>query len=163
MITKVKNNKLESVGYFLLIVAIVMGLGFLSGIIGGAKEGYAGLTRPTLTPPDIVFSIVWPILYFMMACSLFTVIFSSADKRLKTTSIVLFALQLAVNLAWPIVFFRFDAYFIAFLLIAVLDAHIFALTVINFFISKLSGLLLIPYGLWLTFATYLTVMIAIFN
>ncbi len=163
MNSKVKENKLESVGYFLLIVAVIMGLGFLSGIIGGAKEGYSGLTRPTFTPPNIVFSIVWPLLYFMMGCSVFAVIFSDAKPALKTTSIVLFSLSLAVNLAWPIVFFRLDAYFISFLLLAVLVAHVIAVIVVNFFINKTSALLLIPYALWLLFACYLTIMIVIYN
>lgn len=163
MITKTRNGKLESVGYFFLIVTIVMGLGFASGIIGGASEGYSGLTRPTFTPPDVVFSIVWPILYFMMGCSAFAVIFSSAHSGVKTASIVFFALQLAVNLAWPIIFFRFDAYFIAFLAIAVLDALVLGLIIINFYVSKLSALLLVPYMAWIAFATYLTIMIAMFN
>lgn len=163
MITKAKNKTAENVGYFLFIVALVMGLGFASGIIGGAREGYTGLTRPTFTPPDIVFSIVWPVLYFMMACSLFAVIFTDRHDGVKSASIIMFALQLAVNLAWPIIFFRFDAYFVAFLAIALLDALVFGLIIINFWISKPAAVLLIPYMAWLAFATYLTIMIAVFN
>lgn len=122
MATAVNQNSKTSpamhVLYLLLISATIVSLGALMGFIGGATEGYSGITRPTLTPPDITFSIVWPILYFMMGASFYlTLITTPSNKEEKTiriVSIVIFFVQLAFNFTWTPIFFKARLYFSAF-------------------------------------------------
>ena len=161
MATAVNQNSKTSpamhVLYLLLISATIVSLGALMGFIGGATEGYSGITRPTLTPPDITFSIVWPILYFMMGASFYlTLITTPSNKEEKTiriVSIVIFFVQLAFNFTWTPIF----------VWLAILDAMVTALIILNFKINKWSAILLIPYLAWILFATYLNVMIAVYN
>ena len=171
MATAVNQNSKTSpamhVLYLLLISATIVSLGALMGFIGGATEGYSGITRPTLTPPDITFSIVWPILYFMIGASFYlTLITTPSNKEEKTiriVSIVIFFVQLAFNFTWTPIFFKARLYFFAFVWLAVLDAMVTALIILNFKINKWSAILLIPYLAWILFATYLNVMIAVYN
>lgn len=153
--------------YMLLAGGIVLGLGYLFGFLGGSNEGYAGLVRPQFMPPDITFSIVWPILYFMMGVSFYLVLATSPitreNKAVRITSIILFCVQLAVNLSYPFIFFMADMYFFAFVWLAILDALVIALIILNFRINAWSAILLIPYLAWDIFATVLNIMIAVYN
>lgn len=153
--------------YLILMGLAVVGLGTLFGFIGDANKGYTGLTRPTFTPPDIVFSIVWPVLYFMMGASFYLTlqqeVFSKEMRATRTVSIIIFLVQLVVNLTWPIVFFRAEMYLFAFIWLAVLVAMVTALMIVNFRVNVTSAILIIPYLLWLVFATYLNLMILVFN
>lgn len=170
MTTAVKRQRITPAMHFLyllLIAAATIALGTFLGFLGGATEGYSGLVRPVFMPPDIVFSIVWPILYFMMAASFYITIvetpYTKETKALRIASIVLFAVQLTVNVTWPMIFFKADMYFFAFIWLAVLDALVTALVIINFKVNVWSAILLIPYLGWIIFATCLNVMIAVFN
>lgn len=152
---------------FMLLAAAVAGTGALFGYLGGADEGYSGLVRPAFMPPDITFSIVWPVLYFMMAASLYFTLIetptSAENALLRKTSIALFFVQLLVNVTWPLIFFKARLFFFAFIWLALLDALVVALITINTRVNKWSAWLLVPYLLWILFATVLNIAIAIYN
>ena len=76
---------------------------------------------------------------------------------------MIFFVQLAFNFTWTPIFFKARLYFFAFVWLAVLDAMVTALIILNFKINKWSAILLIPYLAWILFATYLNVMIAVYN
>ena len=153
----------------ILITAVLgtMLLGFLSGLLSGSMHGYGDYVVPPLTPPDIVFPIVWGVLYFMIGLSLFFIIRRSAvtaqlvaDRKVAT---VLWIVQFVFNIAWPFAFFALELYTFSMIWLAALVAINLALIIYAFKVSKVSGALLIPYEVWLTFALYLNMFIALMN
>ena len=159
-----KESFLDKAIKLVACVAGVMVLGWLVGMAGGATQGYTGLVRPSFTPPDIVFSIVWPTLYALMGVSLYlTISAKTQNNGVRIASFVLFALQLALNLLWVPVFFKLRAYLIAFIILAMIDALVSALIIVDFKINKWSAILLIPYLAWIIFATYLNISIVALN
>lgn len=138
-------------------VALCEGVGFLSGLLSGnQREFFNSLIKPPFSPPGILFPIVWTILYALMGVSLYFVITSKRGSYTDLKSaITYFALQLAVNFSWSVVFFRFQSLIGGLVVILLLDLLVL-ITMVKFKkINKLSFLLLIPYLVWILFATYL--------
>lgn len=124
------------------------------------KSSYGDLNKP-FDVPSIVFPIVWVILYILMGISIYII---SEDKyKDKTKAYTLYIVQLIMNSLWTLFFFGFNWYtFSAIWIILLLIAVI--LMIISFFkIDKKAAYLQIPYVLWLLFALYLNVSIAIMN
>lgn len=153
--------------YLILMGLAVVGIGTIMGFIGGANKGYSGLNRPTFTPPDIVFSIAWSILYFGMGAAFYLILQEkplTREARIgRNSAITLFIVQLVLNLVWPIVFFRAEMYLVAFVWLAVLTALVTALMLVTFKVNKAAAIIFIPYLAWLIFATYLNLMILVYN
>ena len=120
------------------------------------------LNRPALMPPSAVFSIVWPILYVMIFLSLYFYLKDGFSKS-HFVGIFFFFLQLALNFAWVPVFFGLHK--IAYSLVIIFALLVFvAITILLFFKkSQIAGWLLVPYLLWLCFATYLNYEIVRLN
>lgn len=159
ILTVTSNIKTKSL---LINVAIPLAVGGIAALVtGGGFREYSEVVQPPLSPPSWLFPVVWTILYILMGFSSY-LIYESHDEDSRK-ALTLYAIQLAINFIWPIFFFGFNAYLFAFILIILL--WIFALlTTISFYkINKLSGLLLIPYMLWLTFAAYLNFGVYILN
>lgn len=149
----------------LFCVALCEGVGLLSGLLSGnQREFFNSLVKPPLSPPGVLFPIVWTILYGMMGVALYFVITSARGSyREQRSAVIYFALQLAVNFSWSIVFFRFEALLAAAVVIVLLDLLVI-ITMIKFKeINKLSFWLLIPYLAWILFATYLNFGFAMLN
>ena len=149
----------------LLCIAICEGVGFLSGLLSGnEREFFNSLIKPPLSPPGILFPIVWTILYALMGISLYFVLTSKRGSYLEHRSaLIYFALQLAVNFSWSIVFFKAQSLIGGLFVILLLDLLVL-ITMVKFKgINKLSFLLLIPYLLWILFATYLNIGFVILN
>ena len=125
------------------------------------SEWYNSLTRPFLAPPDWIFAPVWSILYLLMFGSLATYIFSYGENKLL--GYLYFIIQLCLNFLWsPIVFGARNIGF-ALAIIIVLDIFVI-LTIRKFYsISKIAGILLIPYLIWIIFATYLNIGYFVLN
>ena len=142
-------------------------LGTLSGWFSGSKQGYGSLVLPPATPPNIVFPIVWSILYVMIGMSLFFIMRSYAVTDTlegdRKTAVFLWALQLFFNLAWPFAFFTLKLYAFSALWLAALVGINIALIIYAFRVSAPAGWLLVPYQAWLTFAFYLNLFVAILN
>ncbi len=115
---------------------------------------YAQLTKPPLTPPQPVFGIVWPILYAMMAVSAWLA-YRAADFRTAPLAWTLFFTQLALNVAWSGLFFGLRSPGLALVDIALLLPAIVATAWAFGRRSRPAGLLLVPYALWVGFASYL--------
>jgi benzodiazapine receptor len=116
---------------------------------------YNKLNKSVLTPPPIVFSIVWTILYLTIIAS-FVVYLRNKPALL---GIVFFLIQLGLNLSWTPVFFRLKRINLS-LLIIILTWIFILLTMFVFYqTSRLSAYLLIPYVLWVSFAIYLNAYI----
>ena len=121
----------------------------------GLVDWYPALRKPPFNPPDYVFGPVWTALYAMMAVAAWLV----WRKAGTGYPLGLFALQLALNLAWTALFFGLRLPGLAFAEILVLWASI-AATVVSFWrVSVPAGALLVPYLLWVGFAAVLNLAI----
>ncbi len=157
---KLDKSKLKVYGIFLLITGAVGGLSSL--LTNMAMDRYDAAQKPPLTPPDIVFPIVWSILFTLMAISAARV-WLTDNSRMRNRSMLIYGLQLFFNFFWSVLFFNFSAYGIAFLWLIVLWVLIL-LMILQFYKSdKLAGLLQIPYLLWVSFAGYLNYMVWMLN
>jgi len=149
----------------LLVICIFVPLlvGALSAFLsmGGMKE-FETVNQPPLTPPGIVFPIVWTILYIVMGIASYLVL-SGKPGIYASRGLIYYALQLVFNFFWSIFFFRFSLYTFSFLWLLVLLGLIIV-TIYNFYkVEKWAGYLLIPYAIWVSFAGYLTLGTAILN
>jgi len=86
-----------------------------------------------------------------------------AKFELKNECLTLYIIQLIFNFFWSILFFRFKLYYSAFIWLVILWILVFALIIKSKKINKIASYLLIPYILWMTFAAYLNIMIALLN
>jgi len=148
---------------FRLVASIILCL--LAGFIGSlfttpAIPGwYATLNKPPFTPPSAVFAPVWTALYLFMGISLFLVWRADKDILRRKTALTVFALQLALNTFWSVLFFGLRSPLAGLIDIACLWAAIVLTIVLFFRISKTAAWLLVPYLLWVSFATLLNASI----
>ena len=118
-------------------------------------EKYKSLEQPSFAPPDWLFSVVWPVLYFLLGFALYRVwMYGSQGKDVKS-AIFYFGAQLIFNFLWSIFYFRLGLRGIAFIDILLLIIFVLITTVSFFKIDKLAGYLMIPYLIWIIFAAFL--------
>ena len=116
---------------------------------------YDTLNKPTFTPPNWTFGVVWTILYVLIGLSAFLVWNQGFDKKSVKIALTLFILQLILNGLWTPIFFGLHFLGIALIEIILLWLVIL-LTIIYFYkVSKLASMLLVPYLLWVSYATAL--------
>lgn len=145
---------------FKLIISILFCqlAGLLSGIFteSGISNWYSNLEKPAFTPPNWVFAPAWITLYALMGISFFLIWknYSSKNKDVNL-AIILFFVQLSLNVIWSPVFFGFKQIFGGLIIIFLLFIAILS-TILQFYkISKPAALLLIPYLIWVGFASVL--------
>ena len=133
---------------------------FLALIIGGYASSqsldiwYVNLVKSDLNPPGYIFGIVWPILYLLMSIA--------AYRTFEITKNPFF-IQLIFNAMWSWLFFFFQMPFIALINIWLLIYLNTVLTIKMYKLDKFSGLIYVPYVIWLLFASYLNLFIVINN
>jgi benzodiazapine receptor len=140
---------------------LCIGICEFAGIIGRfftapkIPTWYKNLRKPSFNPPNWIFAPVWTILYFLMGVSLYLVVINPISFSGKLLGFLLFFIQLLLNSSWSIVFFGKNSLRGSFVVIVLL--WIFILLTIGsfFFISKIAAVLLIPYFLWVSFASVL--------
>ena len=141
---------------YLLWIALTEAVGALSGWLNraGTKRYEAQAAKPPLTPPAAVFPVVGAVLYALMGIGAARVYLAPASAQ-RTRALGLFAVQLAVNFLWSILFFSLERYGLAFWLLVVLGGLILAMIVSFRPVDPLAAWLQVPYLLWVTFAAYL--------
>ena len=146
-------------------VLICEGVGILGSIftISAITTWYQTLNKPLFSPPNFVFGPVWTILYALMGISIFLVLEKKIKVKERNNLIYLFSLQLLLNFLWSVIFFYFHLPFVAFLEILFLWGSILLLIIKFWRYSKPASVLLIPYLLWVSFATILNASIVILN
>lgn len=122
---------------------------------------YPHLNKPTLTPQNSVFPIVWSIIYLCMGISIGLVFLTQSLK--KRSLVILFAIQLFLNFAWSILFFYFRNPLLGLIDIILLDVFVVSYAIKSYPVKKISSYLFIPYIVWIFFATYLNAYILIYN
>jgi tryptophan-rich sensory protein len=123
---------------------------------------YATLKKPFFTPPNWIFSLVWISLFILMGISLFFVWRRQGHPQFKK-ALIFFFVQLILNVLWSLAFFGLRLPLLGFIDIILLWIAIL-LTILHFLkVSKFAGVLLIPYLLWVGFATLLNLSLWILN
>ena len=137
-----------------IYVILALTIGGLASSNTADDVWYQTLIKSPLNPPGYVFGIVWPILYLLMSISAFRTFNETKN---------LFLIQLLFNALWSWLFFAFQMPLVALLNIWLLIYLNIKISLKMFYIDKLSGLLFIPYVLWLFFASYLNLFIVLNN
>jgi len=143
------------INYFKLIVSIVACLlvGFIAGIwtASSISSWYNSLNKPSFNPPNWLFGPVWTMLYILMGISLYLVWNSNGSK----TAIMFFVIQLVLNFLWSFMFFSLKNPLVAFVDIIILLVMIILTTIQFYPVSRTATGLMIPYILWVSFASVL--------
>lgn len=157
------NGKVD---YLKLTISVLFAecIGFISSLFSAnAAELYSSITLPSFAPPASVYGPVWTILYLLMGIASYRIwMYGIQDKKVQN-ALAVYIIQLALNLLWTIVFFTFINFWSAFLIIVVLLTFIIWTTILFYKIDKSAGYLMIPYIIWVAFATILNLLIDILN
>lgn len=152
---------------WLFILAVV--ISFVPGIIGifftptGASDvWYNALNKPMLMPDGWVFAVIWPILYLLLGIALYLIIVDKT-RFSKTTSYVLFGVQMVLNALWTYLFFGLNLTGIALLIIITLIGFSIWMMIEFKKISRPAFYLVWPYIIWLAFALYLNGVVVFLN
>lgn len=146
-------------------VFICLLAGFLGSVatMPSIPTWYAGLTKPAFNPPNWIFSPVWTTLFIMMGIAAFLVWDKGLEKKGVKASLAVFGCQLLLNMFWSFLFFYFRSPLMAFLEVILLWLAIL-LTIVYFYrISRPASYLLVPYILWVSFASVLNLSIFLLN
>ena len=143
----------------LFYIIITVAIGSLPAIFVKTNEVYKTLNKPPLSPPGILFPIVWTILFILMGISIYRVVKENNSTEAK----LIYFIQLIVNALWTPIFFGFNQYFLAFLWILMLIILVITMILLFYKIDKISAYLNIPYLIWLLFACYLNFGIYVLN
>ena len=134
--------------------------GSIVGLIINKSIDYNYLVNPPLSPPSYLFPIVWSILYSLIGTSYYIYRKNNNDDSL---TIRLYYIQLILNYLWSIIFFTLKLRTLAVIWIIVLAITIIYLVIRFYKEERTSFYLLIPYILWVLFATYLNIGIVVLN
>ena len=140
----------------------------MAGIIGSlftapaVKGWYTTINKSPLNPPSWVFAPVWTTLFVMMGISV-SIIWLSEKNEGRSKALKVFFIQLFLNTLWSIIFFGFKNPPLAFIEIIVLWFAILYTIILFRKIDRKASYLLIPYILWVSFASVLNLSIAILN
>lgn len=151
---------------FIISIVIALSVGGLSALITmkNMKQLFLEIETPPLSPPSILFPIVWTILYALMGFSS-AVIFEhrSFKQHEADRGLILYGVNLFLNFFWSIIFFNMHAFTFAFIWLLILWSVILAMIAEFYKVNRLAAYLQIPYAVWVTFAGYLTFGISVLN
>jgi len=147
-----------------ICIALCLGLGSASGLLSGSglTEWYKTLNKPFFQPPSWVFGPAWTILYTLMGIAL-AFVWNAEDTQFKSAALKIFGVQFVLNLIWSPTFFLAQQPTIALGIILLMWIAILA-TIRSFKkVNATAAYLLVPYLLWVTFATCLNASIVYLN
>jgi tryptophan-rich sensory protein len=155
-----RRARLGDLAGLVLFVALCLAIGALGASLTAAsvETWYADLAKPSFNPPDEIFGPVWTVLYILMGVAAWRV-WRGADRDTARGPLSLFALQLALNLGWSVVFFGLHKIAAAVATIVVLDIAVLVTALAFRTVDRLAALLMAPYLAWIAFATLLNVAI----
>ena len=138
-------------------ILICQAAGFLGSLATtpSIATWYKTVAKPSFNPPNAIFGPVWLSLYLMMSISLFLVWRQWGAAKGVRPALIIFFVQLALNTLWSVLFFGLHQPGWAFLEIVVLWLFILLTMIVFWRLSRAAGLLLLPYLLWVSFASAL--------
>ncbi len=156
-----KNNILWLFLFIFLCLIFGNGIGGYFTFVS-VETWYQTLNKPNFNPPDWVFGPVWTTLYILMGVSIW-LIWKKETSKIRTISMIIFWVQLFFNIFWTYLFFGiqridlglFEIFFLIFLIL---------INIIYFYkIDKIASYLLVPYVLWVSYASILNYKIWVLN
>ena len=156
-----QKNWTRNLGRITLAIIICQLAGAIGSIftLRSVSTWYLELIKPSFNPPNWIFAPVWTTLFLLMGISLY-LIWSSKDNKL---SLRWFVIHLLLNVAWSALFFGLRLPLLALIEIILLWIAIFFTIKESYIISRISAYLLIPYLLWVSFASILNLAIVLLN
>lgn len=155
---KANYSGIRLVLWIVLIFFISWGIGY--SVETGSSQWYLQLNKSQLTPPGYIFGVAWSILYLCIAIAGWKIFENNKSSQYLKLSYVA---QLVLNFLWTPIFFAYQQFVIALLLLICLDMLVVLCIIIAFKQSKVVAYLLMPYLLWLLFASYLNGFILLYN
>lgn len=147
-----KSNRIYLLIWIITIIAIGSVIGSLTK--PEISTWYSTLNRSTVTPPNYVFPIAWTILYGIIAACGWLIWRSQAFPKLSIIK-TLYVTQLILNWSWTPLFFGFHLTGLSLVVLGLMDILVFAVIWLSYPKIISVSLLMLPYLLWITFATYL--------
>lgn len=140
----------------LISIAIALAVGAVGGLATASSVStwYPGLNKPAFNPPNAVFAPVWTTLYVLMALAAWRV-WRKGPGRARDGALLVYAVQLVLNLAWSLIFFGLRAPGPAFAEVLALLASVIACAALFWRLDRTAGLLMVPYAAWVAFASAL--------
>lgn len=146
-----------------LVVLPVVGAILVGYITRNSMVIYNSLIRPIFAPPAIIFPIVWTSLYILMGLASYRIYMHRDLGEDVGSALFFYLIQLLLNYLWPLLFFSFRLYGLAFIETLILGIFV-VITFIKFLkIDKIAGFLLVPYLIWMLFAGVLNFFLWMFN
>lgn len=153
------KKRVRKINWKVLIVslAVVYLVAFVGGLFtsGNTDSGWYDSIRPSITPPNWIFPVVWNILFFLIALSLYFSWINAKKWDVKKKIVILFGINFVLNIFWSVLYFGLKNPFYAFIEIFVLWISIISMVYVSYKIDKKAGWLLVPYLLWVSFAIIL--------
>ena len=158
------NIILNRYGQVALWIFLYVGAGWLIGAAtsDSVNTWYQTLEKAALNPPPLVFPIVWAALYVMIACAGWLIWRSPASPQKRLVCGV-FILQTLMNWAWSFIFFEAHLLGLAFAWILGMIVAVATLILLTWPLKRMAAILLIPYLLWISFASYLSGSVWLLN
>lgn len=146
----------------LIVFVLLGGIGSFFTSKNTGSEWYNSI-KPSITPPSWVFPVVWNFLFVLISFSLYFAWINAKTKQSKRKVIIVFGINFILNILWSILFFGLKETSFAFVEILLLWVSTLAIILVVKKISKKSAWLIIPYLIWLSFATILNGIIVFVN
>ncbi|HGE72528.1 TPA: tryptophan-rich sensory protein [Candidatus Poribacteria bacterium] len=146
-------------------IGVCLAAGFIGSIFTNASipTWYMTLEKPSFNPPNWLFGPVWTALYILMGIAAFLVWRAGLGEPKARTALIIFIIQLILNVLWSVAFFGFRSPIAGLVVIVILWVAIL-LTILSFVkVSIIAGILLIPYILWVSFASILNAAIYVLS
>lgn len=157
--------RLAYLRWAIVTVPLILLLGFASGRVapsGDENAWFMALDKPSIMPPGWAFPVAWSILYILMGLAL-AIVINARGSRKRVPALIVFGIQLMLNLAWTPVFFGMHRIVPALVIIGSLVVLV-AITIALFWqVRRTAGLLLLPYLAWICFAFVLLYQIHVLN
>lgn len=153
----VRSSRITCVLRLAFAVLLCQGVGGLGALFtaSSVRTWYPQLAKPAFTPPGWIFGVVWPVLYCLMGVAWFLVWQGGWERREVRQATAAFFVQLALNLAWSLLFFGLRSPLLGLLEMLALGAAIGATMALFSRVSRVAAWLLVPYLAWVGFALLL--------
>ncbi|MCX6749782.1 MAG: tryptophan-rich sensory protein [Candidatus Pacearchaeota archaeon] len=154
----------KRINWRVLIISliIVYAVTFIGGLFtsGSVNSSWYQQIKPSITPPNFVFPIVWNVLFFLIAISLYLSWINAKSKKEKISITRVFGINLFLNVCWSVLFFGLKSPSLAFFELILFWISIIFMIKVTLRINETAGYLIIPYLLWVSFAGILNYLSA---
>ena len=152
---------LDKIKKIIINLLIPLSVGIISAIFSDISSNIDTFIKPSFTPPDILFPIVWTILYVLMGISSYLIM--NDKSTYKNDAIRIYGINLFINGIWSIIFFKYKLFLLATILIIILIVLTIIMIYRYYQLNKVAGIIQIPYLVWLILAVILSASVMLLN